>query len=73
VIDMGTTKYSNVSIPSATFLRLTKLVGHHGFRSTAEVVMHCIRKARLEIDMMLDQIEKEDIFHDIKPEFKRTP
>jgi len=63
---MTNTKYHNISIPAATFLRLTKLVGHHGFRSTAEVVMHCIRSCEMKIDMWLDQIEKEDVLHDIK-------
>jgi hypothetical protein len=61
VIDMENTKatkYSSVSIPSATFLRLAKLVGHRGFRSTAEVVMHCIRKNEFEISTWLDQIEE---------------
>ena len=52
------TKYSSVSIPSATFYRLAKLVGHRGFRSTAEVVMHCIRKNEFEISTWLDQIEE---------------
>ena len=52
------TKYSQVSIPRATFLRLTRLVGHHGFRSTAEVVMHCIRKTEFQIDAWLHEIEK---------------
>lgn len=63
---MGNLKYSSVSIPRATFLKLTKLVGHEGFRSTAEVVMHCIRRSMNEIEMMLDKIEREDILHDIK-------
>ena len=63
---MGTTKYSQVSIPTPMFLKLTKLVGHEGFTSTAEVVKWTIRKASMEIDMMLDKIEKEDILHDIK-------
>ena len=66
VIDMGKGKYSNISIPTATFLKLTKLVGHHGFRSTAEVVMACIRDSEMKIDMWLDTIEKEDILHDLK-------
>lgn len=59
-------KYSQVSIPRATFLKLTKLVGHQGFRSTAEVVMHCIRKNMIQIEMWLDQIEKGDILHELK-------
>ena len=63
---MGNTKYSQVSIPTTMFLRLTKLVGHHGFTSTAEVVKWAIRQADMKIDMMLDKIEKEDIFHEIK-------
>ena len=63
---MAKGKYSNVSIPTPTFLKLTRLVGHEGFRSTAEVVMHCVRRCMNEIDMMLDKIEKEDILHDIK-------
>lgn len=63
---MTNTKYNNISIPRATFLKLTKLVGHHGFRSTAEVVMHCIRASEMKIDMWLDQIKKEDILYDIK-------
>jgi len=63
---MRTTKYSQVSIPTPMFLKLTKLVGHEGFTSTAEVVKWAIRKASMEIDMMLDKIEKEDIFHVIK-------
>ena len=58
--------YKQVSIPTSIFLRLTKIVGYFGFRSTAEVVMHCIRKNNHEISMWLDQIEKEDILHDIK-------
>ena len=59
-------KYSSVSIPRATFLRLTKIVGHRGFRSTAEVVMHCIRKCEYEISVILDQIKEEDKLRDIK-------
>lgn len=66
VVDMSNKKYNNISIPRATFLKLTKLVGHHGFRSTAEVVMACIRDSEMKIDMWLDQIEKEDILHDLK-------
>lgn len=58
MVESNPTKYSNVSIPRATFLRLTKLVGHFGFRSTAEVVMHCIRKNEFEISTWLDQIEE---------------
>ena len=60
------TKYSQVSIPSATFYRLTKLVGQRGLRSTAEVVMHCIRKNEFEISTWLDQIEekKEETGHE---------
>lgn len=63
---MAAAKYRNVSIPTTMFLKLTKLVGHHGFASTAEVVKWAIRKCSMEIDMMLDKIEKEDILHDIK-------
>lgn len=66
VIDMVSGKYRNISIPAATFLRLTKLVGYHGFRSTAEVVMDCIRRQEHQISMWLDKIEKENILHDIK-------
>jgi len=63
---MDTKKYSQVSIPTSMFLKLTKLVGHEGFTSTAEVVKWAIRQAGMQIDMMLDKIEKEDILHDIK-------
>jgi hypothetical protein len=56
--ELKPTKYSSVSIPSATFYRLAELVGHRGFRSTAEVVMHCIRKNEFEISTWLDQIEE---------------
>lgn len=63
---MAKGKYSNVSIPTPTFLKLTKLVGHEGFRSTAEVVMHCVRRTMMEIDMMLDKIKEEDLLREIK-------
>lgn len=63
---METKKYSSVSIPRSVFVKLTRLVGHHGFRSTAEVVMACIRDSEMKIDMWLDQIEKEDILHEIR-------
>lgn len=63
---MGNTKYSNVSIPTPMFLRLTKLVGHHGFGSTAEVVRWAIRQCNSQIEMLLDQIEREDLMHEIK-------
>jgi len=63
---MPDNKFRNVSIPAPLFLKLTKLVGHEGFSSTAEVVKWAIRKCSMEIDMMLDKIEKEDILHDIK-------
>lgn len=66
VIDMSDKRYSTVSIPRDTFLMLTRVVGHFGFRSTAEVVMHCIRKQSHEITMWIDQIEKEDILHEIR-------
>jgi len=65
-MDMETKKYNTISIPRATFLRLTKIVGHRGFRSTAEVVMHCIRKCDYEISVILDQIKEEDKLRDIK-------
>lgn len=65
VIGMSDKRYSTVSIPRATFLMLTRVVGHFGFRSTAEVVMHCIRKQSHEITMWVDQIEKADILHDM--------
>ena len=63
---MGKGKFSSVSIPTSMFLRLTKLVGHHGFGSTAEVVKWAIRQADMKIDMMLDKIKEEDILRDIK-------
>lgn len=63
---MDLKKYRQVSIPTDMFLLLTKLVGHHGFTSTAEVVKWAIRQSDMKIDMMLEKIEKEDILHDIK-------
>jgi len=63
---MDKTKYRQVSIPTSMFLKLTKLVGHEGYTSTAEVVKWCIRQCMNHIDMMLDNIKKEDILHEIK-------
>lgn len=60
------TTYRKISIPSTMFLKLAKLVGHHGFTSVAEVVKWAIRKQDITVDMWLEKIEKEDKLHDIK-------
>lgn len=65
-MDMDLKKYRQVSIPTDMFLLLTKLVGHHGFTSTAEVVKWCIRQSDFKIVQWLDEIEKEDVLNDIK-------
>lgn len=59
-------QYTTVGIRKDVFLRLTKLVGHFNFESTREVVSWCIRQNEYKIKDYLNQIEKEDILHDIK-------
>lgn len=57
----------HISIPRALGLRLAKLVGYReGFRSVTDVILWAIRKQGYQIETWIKEIEKEDIFHDIK-------
>jgi len=58
MLEAKPTKYRNLSIPQSMFLRLARLVGHHGFTSVTEVAKWAIRKQQITIDMWLEEIEK---------------
>lgn len=52
-------KWKNVGIAGDIFQMFTKLVGHHGYKSVADIVMICIRPKLPLFQRQLEEIEKK--------------